>query len=231
MVYVISKVQQSSKRKLSILLSLMGTVLITACSTAQPTPPLSKAHYPVEVAESIERLELYTRPNGLELSARDSDAVAIFVNNYRRFGNGPLYINVPSHAAQGLGAQQAQSLIARLLGGVAANTSIARGQYAARPNAPAPVVVSYRHLKTLPRDCGFLGDLTMTGSNNADYSYGCTQSANLAAMIQDPRQLIEPLPFDRPNIERRIDIYDKYIQGQDTSSEQPARQAVSADGN
>jgi len=71
----------------------------------------------------------------------------------------------------------------------------------------------------------------MTGSNNADYSYGCTQSANLAAMIQDPRQLIEPLPFDRPNIERRIDIYDKYIQGQDTSSEQPARQAVSADGN
>jgi len=206
MVYVISKVQQSSKRKLSILLSLMGTVLITACSTAQPTPPLSKAHYPVEVAESIERLELYTRPNGLELSARDSDAVAIFVNNYRRFGNGPLYINVPSHAAQGLGAQQAH-------------------------NAPAPVVVSYRHLKTLPRDCGFLGDLTMTGSNNADYSYGCTQSANLAAMIQDPRQLIEPLPFDRPNIERRIDIYDKYIQGQDTSSEQPARQAVSADGN
>jgi len=109
MVYVISKVQQSSKRKLSILLSLMGTVLITACSTAQPTPPLSKAHYPVEVAESIERLELYTRPNGLELSARDSDAVAIFVNNYRRFGNGPLYINVPSHAAQGLGAQQAHA--------------------------------------------------------------------------------------------------------------------------
>jgi len=213
--------------------SLLGLTMIAglaACATQQPISSPSEVRYPIEVVESIERLELYTRPNGLELSSRDTDAVALFVNNYRRFGNGPLHINVPQHTSAGLGAQQAQSLIAGMLGGRAANV-IARGQYAANPNAPAPVVISYRHLKTLPRECGFFNNLTATGSNRPDPSFGCIQSANLAAMIQDPRQLIEPLPLDRADIQRRIEVYDRYIAGEDPSSDQPPRQVISADGS
>jgi len=220
-------------RKNSTAFGLLGLAMIaalSACATSQPFVSPERAAYPVEVAESIQRLELYTRPSGLDLSSRDSDAVALFVNNYRRFGNGPLYINVPNTAANGLGAQQAQSLIARMLGGIGATNAIARGQYAARPNAPAPIVVSYRHLKTLPRDCAFLGDITMTGSNQPDASFGCTDSANLAAMIQDPRQLIEPLPYAPPDTQRRLGVYDSYVDGEDPSSQFPARQSVSVDG-
>ena len=213
--------------------SLVGLTLITGlvgCATQQPLVSPDEVRYPVEVAESIERLELYTRPNGFELSSRDTDAVALFVNNYKRFGNGPLHINVPQHSSTGLGAQQAQSLIAGMVGFQAANV-IAKGQYAANPQAPAPIVVSYRHLKTLPRECGFFNNLTATGSNRPGPAFGCTQSANLAAMIQDPRQLIAPLPLDRADIQRRIEVYDRYIQGEDPSSVQPPRQVISADGS
>lgn len=207
--------------------------VLTACATSQPTNfNPSSAVYPVQVAESIERLELYTRPNGLELSARDTDAVALFLGGYQRFGSGPIVVNVPSNSANGLGTQQAKALIGRMLAnGGASPTALQTQHYASAPGVSAPVVVSYRTLKTMPRDCRFMGSLTMTGSNQPSDSFGCSQSSNLAAMISDPRQLIEPLPYGHPNAQRRMEVYDKYIEGADPSSEQPERQVVSAEGD
>jgi len=204
---------------------------LTACTTYEPSYLPSPLRNQIQVAESIERLELYTRPDGLALSARDRDAVAQFVQMYGRFGDGPLYINVPSNGASGLGAQQAQKLIRQDMNGFGlGRTQIQTGQYQAAHNAPAPVVVSYRRLKTMPEDCRKLGNLTLTSNNQPYDSFGCSQTANLAAMIQDPRQLLEPYAFDSPNSARRMTVYDKYIEGENTASQQPDRQEISAEG-
>ena len=98
--------------KSSILLgSAALAVLLSGCATPTPSLPPAHLNHPVQVAESIERLELYSRPNGLELSARDKLAVAQFLDGYRDSGEGPLYINKPANAASGLGTQQAEALI------------------------------------------------------------------------------------------------------------------------
>lgn len=216
--------------KLSLLMS--APLALAACAVSTPTYAPHEARFPVEVAESIERLELYTRPNGLELSARDTDAVAVFLSGFKRHGSGQILVNVPSNAARSRGAQQAEHLIRSMVmqGGMGGNI-VRTAQYNVSPQAPAPVVVSYKSLKTLPRDCRFMGDLTWTGTNQASDSYGCTQSANLSAMIQDPRQLIEPLPYGTASPERRTFVYDKYIAGETTASEFPDRQQVTVEGN
>ena len=73
---------------------LMFGLGLTACTTPSKTFPPTELRNPINVAESIERLELYTRPNGLELSARDKLAVAQFLDGYAKSGDGALYLSL-----------------------------------------------------------------------------------------------------------------------------------------
>ena len=200
---------------------------LTACATPTETFPPTHLRNSVNVAESIERLELYTRPNGLELSARDKLAVAQFLDGFAKSGDGPLYINRPAQSVSGLGTQQAEAVIRGLMteGGMNLG-SVQTGQYFSRLGTPAPVVVSYRTLRAIPQDCRELGDLMNTYANQPHGNFGCFQSANLAAMISDPRQLLEPYAIGQPNAQRRQVVYDQYIQGNATASQTNPGQSV-----
>ena len=224
---------KKSHRKLKSLLSIgLMTIVLSACQTPTPYTVPTVFNSKIQIAESIERLELYTRPTGLELSARDQVAVNQFLSAYAQQGEGPIYVNVPSATAQGLGAQQAQAVIRQSLSQVGLHGApVQTGHYQSAYGAPAPVVVSYRTLKTVPQDCRQLGDLSHTYTNQAYGNFGCSQMANLAAMIQDPRQLIQPYDMTVPDSQRRQTIYDKYIKGENPASEHPDRQDITVEDN
>lgn len=212
--------------------ALLAALSLSACATPSPTHAPTQSRNSINVAESIERLELYTRPNGLELSARDKLAVAQFLDGYANAGDGALYINRPASAVSGLGTQQAEAVIRGLMaqGGMNPN-NVQTGQYANRPGAPAPVVVSYRTLRAIPADCRELGNLMETFSNQPHGNFGCWQSANLAAMVTDPRQLLEPYALGQPNAQRRQVIYDAYINGEPTAAQINPGQVVGTNNN
>jgi len=212
---------------LNILCGALTAVTLVACSTPSASSGPSVFKNKIQVAESIERLELYTRPEGLELSARDQLAVNQFLQSYRQRGSGPIYLNIPSNTSSGLGVQQAQALISQNLSGLGFGSSAMQtGQYQVSHNSPAPVVVSYRTLKAVPNDCRQIGDITDTYANQTYDNFGCFHTANIAAMISDPRQLLEPYDMTIPDSQRRQIVYDKYIRGENTASELPARQQV-----
>lgn len=213
----------------SLAVAIAAPLFLAGClqgsNVHQPTHRMN----PVQVAESVERLELYARPNGLELSARDEFAVQDFLHGYRTNGSGPIYINRPAGTLTGQGVMQTNALLTRLMAETAiAPGRVQSGEYYSRPGDPAPVVISYRTLKAISQDCSRLGDLSRTYSNGVTPEFGCFASANLAAMITDPRQLIEPYASDTPNAQRRQVVYDRYIQGTSTASETPEGQSVSS---
>ena len=215
-------------KKFTLATCALTTIIgLSACAVPTKSFQPVQMRNAVQVAESVERLELYTRPNGLELSARDKLAVAQFLDGYARSGDGPLYVNRPANALTGLGTQQAEAVIRGLMAqnGLGGN-AIQSGQYPSRPGAPAPVVVSYRTLRAIPQDCREMGSLTDTYSNQTHSTFGCFQSANLAAMVTDPRQLLEPYASGQPNAQRRQVIYDKYIQGETTAAQVNPEQRV-----
>lgn len=215
--------------KTSILITcvLTASIGLSACAVPSQTFGPTQLRNSINVAESIERLELYSRPNGMELSARDKLAVAQFLDGYARSGEGALHINRPANAVSGLGTQQAEAAVRGLMaqGGLNPN-AVQTGQYASRPGAPAPVIVSYRTLRAIPENCRELGDLSTTYSNEPHGNFGCFQYANLAAMITDPRQLLEPYAHGQPNAQRRQAIYDRYIQGDTTAAQTNPDQQV-----
>lgn len=209
------------------LLSLSTAGLLAACTTPVPSHLPTPERNKIKVAETVERLELYTRPNGLELSARDQFAVGQFLEAYRQSGDGPIFVNMPAGGQNGLGTQQAATTLKTMMAQLGINpAAMQSGEYQTLPNAPAPVVVSYRTLKTVPPDCRFMDDLRQTYNNQPYQSFGCSQSANLAAMVADPRQFLEPYATTTPNSQRRTVVYDKYIQGELTGSERSPDQTA-----
>ena len=211
-------------------LGVTALLALGACTTYTPSFPPSAARNPIQISESIERLELYARQDGLSLSARDRDAVVGFLQGYRQSGDGPLYINSPQNGSSHAGIAQTQNLIRQDLAGLGiSQTAVQTGQYQSAPGAPAPVVVSFRRLKAMPQDCRNMQSLSLTSNNQPSDSFGCAQSSNLAAMVNDPRQFLEPYATTEPNSARRMTVYDKYIQGENPASEQPARQQISSE--
>lgn len=222
---------KNSHQKIRTLVSVgILSIVMAGCQTPTPSAGPTPFNHKIQIAESIERLELYTRPTGLELSARDQMAVTQFLETYSRQGEGPVYINTPSSSAHGIGAQQAQAIIRQNLAAIGLHGApVHTGQYQAGYGAPAPVVVSYRTLKTVPQDCRQLGNMTDTYNNQPYSNFGCSQSSNMAAMIQDPRQLLQPYDMTVPDSQRRQTIYDKYIKGENPASKQPDRQENNVD--
>lgn len=219
-----------TQRSATAMLCVSTAALLGGCfsSPAGQMVP-STFHNQIQISESIERLELYARPNGMELSARDQDAVAQFIATYGQFGDGPLYINMPALGQNGLGTQQAAQIVRQAALQMGVGGAIQSGQYQTRPGSPAPVVVSYRRLKTIANNCRQLSDLMSTDNNMASPQWGCSHNANLAAMVQNPRQLLEPYAMGPSNAERRLQVHDKYIAGELTASEFPERQVLNAD--
>lgn len=221
----------ASKNIQLLVLAAFGAGLLSAC--AYPTVPTygpTTLRNQIKVAESIERLELYARPDGLELSARDQFAVGQFLESYRTGGDGPLYINLPTGTLSGPGTQQANTLVRTLMAQAGVNpAALQTGEYQSESDAPAPIVVSYRTLRAIPADCRFMDDLSLTYNNEPNQSFGCSQNANLAAMVADPRQFLEPYAGSAPNSQRRTVVYDKYIKGESTAAERPADQTVNID--
>ena len=221
--------KSNSARKAALAGGMLAAVLaLGACQSygnldRQPSHRMN----PAQVAETVERLELYARPDGLVLSARDEAAVTGFMREYAASGSGPLFINRPSTQGRGV-AETDRALSAAMRRAGLAPNAVQSGQYMARPGVPAPVVVSYRVLRTVPQDCSSMPNITDTRLNGPMPHFGCFASANLAAMVSDPQQLLEPYASDPPNAQRRQVIYDAYIQGQATGAAKPPGQDVSS---
>jgi len=166
----------------------------------------------------------------MSLSSRDQSAVAEFLTAYNQFGDGPLYLNVPGAQSSSIGTQQSAQLVRQTMAQMGMGVgAIQSGQYQSNASAPAPVVVSYRRLKVVPMDCRGMGNLMETHANRSMASFGCSQNANIGAMIQDPRQLLEPYALGAPNAERRRTVYDKYIAGELTGAAKPTDQERSTE--
>ena len=218
---------RTSTRLAALAATLAAPVLFAGCLQGPDLPPTALRNQ-VTVAESLERLELYPRRDGMTLSARDRSAMAQFLSAYGQGGSGPILIHSPEGAGAGVAAAESEVKMAMASVGLA-GAPLRSESYPARGGQPAPVVVSYRRLKTIIPDCSQrLQDLRVTGRNTTSPDWGCAHTANIAAMVADPEQFLGPYPLGAPNAARRMAIYDKYIEGTNTGAPIPPGQKQSS---
>jgi pilus assembly protein CpaD len=104
------------------------------------------------------------------------------------------------------------------------------GDYDAQPGAEL-VLASYSSLQARGPDCRLgWNNLTSTGSNQVSEHYGCAVTANLAAQIADPRDLISPAATMPADAGRRDTVLGKYRRGEISSTPRDEQSAAAISG-
>jgi len=216
-------------------LALAGALFVCGCTTDQQVagvpdvPPDYRMRHPITMKESDRTLEVFIGTNRGELNATQRAQILAFALKWRREATGGLVIARPVGSSNERAAADSMREIMSILaaGGMPPN-SIGVRTYQAGGPALATVRVSYPRIAAQAGPCGIWPE-DIGPSFNRDYfenqpmwNNGCASQRNLAAMVDNPADLVEPRAETPANTMRRTTVMEKYRQGVDTATQQSA---------
>ncbi len=207
--------------RLPLILASLGALGACASVPTPKGPPLASAadRHRIEVAQTSERVEIPVKADDTHLSPearQDLDALAA---SYLRYGHGALVLSAPSGGANADAASVlAQQTRMSLVEAGVSYAAVAGSTYDASGESAAPIIVSFDRYEAQAPECAPLyeQDLAHQSDNQAWDSFGCATQANLAAMIDDPRDLLQPRAEDPRDSGRRDTVMQAYRAGQQT---------------
>lgn len=204
--------------------AVLAAALGAAGCAVSPNGPqealtVQQAH-PISVDSQTITLTLAVDDGRNGLSPLDAARVRGMADAYMRNGHGPLSISAPS----GVSGREADALAGRVRAALYdAGVPEAAISVAAYPQG-APVrsdlIVSFTRYTATPSACGIWTGIAEADSRNIRTpNFGCATQNNLAAMIADPRHLVEPADMTSPDSASRIRAVRAYREGAVTASE------------
>jgi pilus assembly protein CpaD len=165
-------------------------------------------------------LELKLAAHGDGLSPAQVEALRTFVNDWRNADGPDITLKAPEHgpdrdAAYRTTTDARDFLIAQ--GVLPAKLRVVG--YEAGGDAKAPVLVGFLRYEAKGPTCGqSWSDLTKEWDNHEYPEFGCAITANIAAQIGNPADLLQPRASDPPDAQRRQKVTDGYRQASVTST-------------
>ncbi len=204
----------------------LGLSALGACASVpappadmRPTPTTADYHR-IEVTQTAERIEVPVTAGALSPAARAQ--LRAFAGGYLRYGHGALVLSTPSGSPN----SDAASLLANetrnaLVEAGVSYAAVAGSTYDASANPNAPIIVSFSRYEAQAPECAPLWeqDLAHQSNNQSWESFGCATQANLAAMVEDPADLMRPRAHDPRDSGRRDEVMDHYRAGETTHAE------------
>ncbi len=202
-------------------LSACGSLPVTSDgSMVTRRGPVDK--FPIQVADEKEEITLVIAPHVFALSQADKNRVAMLAESYKHVGHGDIWVVAPTGSANSASSIGAAAEIAKVMVDQGIRpTSIKMNSYlAAETDESAPVTVLFRRYHAFTSDCGLWNrNIAFTPTNQSSPNLGCTTQSNLAALVEDPRDLIEPTRMDPADPARRATVFENYRAGAVTTSE------------
>lgn len=213
-------------------------VIVAGCKSASTQtvtgsvfPYDYRERHPIRFDESEKSIQLLVGSGRGELTGPQRAQVAAFGSSWRRESTGVIVIDVPKGTRNERAAryvvQEVQSLLRA--GGVPARALRVRS-YQPPQSDLGPIRISYAHIEATagpcgewPEDIGASSTPSLTGmppnmDNRPSWNHGCATQKNLAAMVANPEDLIQPRPETPPLAARRQTVMEKYRKGQDPST-------------
>ena len=191
--------------------------------------------HPILVSKQPSTLTLQVPRGSSGLSPKERADVLDFAQRYRSgdAGDSRLVIAAPSGSANEIAAMQAvQQVRALLADNGFSDSSISVEAYDADHNSASPVKVSYLRYVAEAPECGHWPKNVAYEPNNMPMTnLGCANQRNLASMIANPADLVEPRTMTPKSSERRDVVWDKYQKGEITASAKNEDGKVSTKGN
>ena len=205
-------------------------LFVCGCNTDQQvaggTPEVSadyRLRHPITLQESDHTLELFIGSNRGELNPTQRAQVVSFGLSWKREATGGVVVDRPVGSSNEMAASDAMREIVSILAasGLPPQSVVVRTYTATGPNL-ATVRISYPKIAAQAGPCG-LWPKDIGPSMNEDYienqppwNFGCATQRNLAAMVDNPADLVQPRGETAAYAPRRTTVLEKYRAGSPT---------------
>ena len=219
--------------RIKIFSVLLCTSLLSACSTIVNGPEAAlsvEEEHPISVDQQTVTLSVAVDLSLSDLTQLDKARLSAFADSYFKKGHGALTITAPSGGRYDYYGQEVASDIRQHLHarGVSWSEILGATYRVSGDNENAEVLVTFSHYVASASECGdWSREFSRRFKNMRSKNFGCAQQSNLAAMISDPRDLVASRSGGENNPNRVVDIYNKFENGQSTSSAADSSMEVS----
>ena len=181
----------------------------------------AEQQHPILVDKREEVLDLAVPRGALGLASSQRARTRHFLRAYRKNGDGTLLIRAPSGSPNEIAAMRVVDDVRRVMRQEGVGRGIGHVEpYFADGDPTAPVRISYLSSVAVPPECGEWPHSLAADPGNLPYrNMGCASQRNLAAMVDNPNDLLEPRGMTPRSSERRDTVWDKYVKGETTVSE------------
>jgi pilus assembly protein CpaD len=187
----------------------------TAGGDVVPITPLSR--YVLQVEPGLDRIALAVHDQGL--SSNQHAALRGLAARYSASGVGQVRIESPA-GDDPAAVEQAYAVRAFLQASGVPGDRIQMAAYAA-PDPRAPVLAGFEMLRAAIPDCAAEArNMGARFSNQSSGGFGCAITANMAAQIADPRDILGARPMTPADSGRAAVVFDNYRRGQISSTPQ-----------
>ena len=233
-----AKLPADRSRGMRLAATLIGlSVSLGACKTfdapimaADPYPDDYRLRHPIAVTEADRSIVVFIGTGRGGMTAAQRADVMGMAQSWLREGTGGITIDMPTgtpnaHAAQGT-LREIQAMIAAA--GVPPRAVTVRQYQPKDPRHMAVIRLNYPKISATAGPCGLwpedLGPSYKNTSyfeNKSYYNFGCAHQRNLAAMIDEPSDLVQPRAETPAYTMRRNVAFEKYRRGTTTTTIYP----------
>jgi pilus assembly protein CpaD len=224
-------------RTLSLLSALFGlSVTLGACTNSggevvtASVPDDYRLRHPIVIQEANRSIIIFVGQARGGLSESQRADVMGLAQTWVREGTGAIVADVPVDTPNARAAAASlRDIKAVLFAGGVPLRGFTLHQY--RPDDPltlAPIRLSYPRIAAAAGPCGLwpedLGPSILNSGYNDNkpyYNFGCAYQRNMAAMIDNPSDLVQPRPETPAYTARRTAAFGKYRKGEPTTTVYP----------
>jgi pilus assembly protein CpaD len=214
------------------LLALLGcAALLSGCykTTAPIVSPAAsdyRLRHPIAIKEGARTVELFIGSNRGGLTGEQRADVLAFAQTWRRQATGGVVIELPAGTRNEIAAANSLHEVRSILAaaGVPPHAVEVRPYRPADPGKLATVRLNYSTLTADAGPCGTCPDdlgptYDRQHNENVHYwNFGCASQRNLAAMVENKADLVQPRGEVPPYTGRRTTVLDKYHRGESTAT-------------
>ena len=226
------------RRAVSLAGALVGLAMtLGACQHAADNsfamvnaPADYRQRHPIAVTEADRSIVVFVGRSRGGLTAEQRAEVMGMAQDWIREGTGAVTTDVPADTPNARTAQESLREIQATFtaAGVPPRGILVRKYHPEDPRQMPAIRVNYPKMKAVAGPCGLwpedLGPSIHNGSyieNKQYYNFGCANQRNLAAMIEDPTDLVQPRAETPAYTARRNIAFDKYRKGTSTATTYP----------
>jgi pilus assembly protein CpaD len=186
-----------------------------------PTPVDYRQRHPIAIKDGERTMEMFVGGRRGVLTPTQRADVVAFAEAWRHEGTGGLLIEVPSGTPNARAASEAMREVrgVRARAGGPGGAVAARGYRPSDPGRLATLKVTYPRMTAQAGPCGYwpedlgLPHDAQPTMNRPYWNLGCSSQRNLAAMVDNPADLVQPRGEGPIYTPRRTTVMEKYRAG------------------